>query len=177
MTLPLSSYLNRQISVTPGPHFTNALQCGDNNGTSPSVPFRALVTFGLIPVPQSAQILHAELRICQAAVVGSATNFQSLIVDHIDYDQPALSSTWYAGGTLIPGLATAPATNELGVRSFDVTQAVINDLASNRDLTQFRLRFDPAETTSPFPDMMIFEGAQNDHGTGAVPVLVVTYYP
>ena len=140
---------------------------------------RQLYAFYLGPVPRSARIVRATLRIYQAHVVGEpyAKN-GDVVVDLVDYfAEPGAES--YDGQTLERDIGTLSTSPSLGWRSLDVTSQVAGNLAAGALWSQYRLRFWAFRSVPPDDenDFVYFTDAE-DSGVGwngEPPELVVEY--
>ena len=163
----------REGFVNPnGATVSNTLNFGD---TSSNVPIRAVLSFSLAPLPADALLVSATLQIEQVDT-GFGTPFVdlgSLFVDHVDLGA-GVDAMDFAGGTLQAGIAVISASAGDGLRTADVTSAVLADLAAARAQSEFRLAFAvPTNNDSAQDTVRVIETDNLDGKSD--PVLILRY--
>ena len=124
---------NTNIAVIPG---------DDANG----IAYRSTLGFDLGKLPAGAKVTAATLQVDQCRVGGSPfTALGALVVDHIDLTL-GLTDAAYAGQTIDDDIGTLSSDATIGLRQLDVTAQVQQDVASNRRVTAYRLRFSQHDT-------------------------------
>ncbi len=139
-SIGLASTKTREGTMSPSSVLVgNTLNFGDN---ATNVPFRVALSFSHVPLPAGAEIVSATLVIEQEDTGFGApfTDLGALLVDHVDLGA-SLDSADFDGGTLTSDVGTISSTTGNGLRSLDVTQAVLADVAAGRGRSEFRLRF------------------------------------
>ncbi len=172
-TVTLPGTKAREGTVNPtGATVSNTLNFGDN---SSNVPIRAVLSFSLATLPANATILSATLEIEQEDTgFGSPfTDLGNLLVDHVDLGS-GVDTIDFTGGTLSSGIAVLSTSAGDGLRTADVTSAVLADLASARGRSEFRLRFAVASNNEGAQDTVRVIETGNLSGK-ADPVLIVRF--
>src|SRR5687767_3029935 len=148
---------------------------GDRDDVQPGVGNRQLFSFELTGVPIGATIVSAELRLFQVSTNGDPYGeLGVVVVDHVDYG-PALDGSDYDGGTLFLDLGELSVDSTSESKVLDVTAAVQDDVDLARFRSQFRIRFDGADSNDDgTPDHAVFGDAEADVSTHR-PVLVVVF--
>ncbi len=127
----------------------------------PNSRMRGYVSFVLPQIPDGYEVDSAYFRLYQLHSYGN--DFQGFpiwdvscgdtmfcIMDHIDYGNYLDPSDWTKGdpgdpGTLHTNIGIISDSAEVGYRYLDITDYVLDDYTSNRDKSQYRIRF-PIET-------------------------------
>ncbi|MBU0569275.1 DNRLRE domain-containing protein [Patescibacteria group bacterium] len=140
---------------------------------------RGFVSFNISELPAGIEIQEAELKLYQTKVVGNPYAVGSVLkVDHLTYGD-ALDATDYSAPALVGNIATLATTNKtVGWKQAIVTEAVENDVANARSLSQFRIHFTAEIAGGDLAgDIAYFDSANNyyDH-TDHPPQLIIKYY-
>lgn len=146
------------------------------SGTDYNDSFRGYVSFDLSEIPDGATIQSATLRVydLQSGFTANLfTELGNLLLDHVNYESAfSDASTIYN----LPALSTAATplatSSSLGWKELSVTDMVQNDVTTNRNHSQFRLRFTNETPLSP-ANIFTFI-ATGEHATYK-PELVITY--
>jgi hypothetical protein len=155
------------------PNGGSAVSLGDDPG---NISWRGYVRFGIVPfVPAGAVIVSAKLELRQQVVVGDAYgSLGTVVVDHVDFGV-TIDGSDFSPTVLSPNIGTLSSDGALVVRQIDVTAAVVADLAGPGFNSNFLLRFTTGTDLDGVAELVRFEDAENDLGTGSPPRLLVTY--
>lgn len=139
---------------------------------------RGFISFDLSKMPTYSKIVSATLRIYQTKVVGnpfgSETGF--LKIDHLNFGD-SLDEADYNATPISSGFADVSKNRTIGWKETEVTSPVIEDVGSNRKLSQFRLHFEKEDKgTTDSGDYVYFESSDNSEGTTNIPQLLIKYY-
>jgi hypothetical protein len=106
-----------------------------------------LCGFDLGELPTGGRVVGAKLRLYQNKVAGTPyLSFGDLIVDHVDLGSD-VDDADYDSTPLQAAIGVLSSTPALGWKTVDVTDAVLDDLTSGRQRSEFRLRFAAEERT------------------------------
>ena len=127
----------------------------------PNSRYRAYVSFELPQIPNGYEVDSVYIRLYQCSAIGNefpgfpiwnvpGGDTMFCIMDHIDYGDFLDPSDWTKGdpgdtGTLHTNIGIISDSAEVGYRYLDITDYVLDDYTSNRDKSQYRIRF-PIET-------------------------------
>lgn len=138
---------------------------------------RGFVSFDLTPLPVTAKIVEAKLRLYQAKTTGSPYSAGRLVkLDHLNYGD-ALNDTDYALAALSSNFSTLSTNSKVEWKEAETTSFVRDDVENGRSLSQFRIHFQTETTAGDVNgDFAYFESAENSLRTGNKPQLVVKYY-
>lgn len=159
---------------------TGGLDVGDREGQavpSQKGPVKAYLSFDLSPIPANATITSAQLRLQLVNVLGTpVTAFGFLQADLINYGGTFPDSGSWVGNNLLGNLAIVASDDTPGTKTCSVTFGVTFVRGQNLGRFQVRLRFANQDQNFDNQDTRLeFEDAENSLGTGAVPLLIVTY--
>ena len=151
------------------------IRVGDTSGGRVLLGF---VSFPIDEIPAGARILEATLVLHQGAAVGSpyAALGPQLIVDHVDLGG-GLDPTDYEAAPLGFSIGVLSTSEGEGIRTLDVLAELQADVTAGRSSSEYRLRFEDATNNDGQADRANFNDAQDDHGNGQVPRLIVRYEP
>lgn len=139
---------------------------------------RGFLSFDLSKLPKYSKILSVTLRIYQTKTVGNPFGSETgnLMIDHLTIGE-SLDEPDYNANSLSSNFEEISKNRSVGWKEAEVSNPVIEDLGSNRKLTQFRLHFEKEEKgTTDSGDYAYFESSDNSEGTTNIPQLLVKYY-
>jgi hypothetical protein len=155
------------------------LTVGDREGSALPGPLKAFLSFSLNSIPANAIITHAEVRLHMIAVTGTPfTSLGNLLLDHVNYGPQFPPAAAYVGPThtILANVATLATDPALGFKTASVTFSVTSDRSAGRTRSQFRVRFEDADSDgNGDPTNVLFQDAEQAGGAGSVPLLTVTY--
>ncbi len=153
-------------SASPG----SIITVGDSSVDSQA---KGFVSFDLSAI--GSTIKSARLRMYQAYTQGSPyADLGTIVVDHV-YVGVILDPLDFDGGTITNNIGTLSSAATEEWKELDVTEAVQQDYAEERDNSQFRLHFLQGSDSDGVIDAAFFEDGENNAGTANQPALVVTY--
>lgn len=151
---------------------TNGIAVGDNAADEGR---RGFVRFNIAGLPAGVEIVSAELRLAQAAVLGAPyATLGTVRVDHVDLGV-GLDAGDYAAAPLLSNFAVLSSDAVLTVKVVDVKARVLADIAAARTTSDYRLRFPTASDLDGVIDSALFEDVENNNATGVFPELVIEY--
>ncbi len=140
---------------------------------------RGFVSFDISELPTGIEIQEAELKFYQVKVVGNPYAIGSALkVDHLTYGN-TLDATDYSTPALVSNIATLATSNKtVGWKQAVVTEAVENDVANARSLSQFRIHFTTEVTDDDTAGDIAYFDSSNDYydHTDHPPQLIIKYH-
>lgn len=136
---------------------------------------RGFLSFELNGVPPGATIVSATLEVSQEMTQGAPYFLgPDLLVDHVELGG-ALGLSDFASPPLHPAFGVLSSLNTDEVKSMDVTAMVQDDIDNGRTYSEYRLWFPSATNNDGAFDAAYFNAAEDSHGSGLVPVLIVEW--
>jgi hypothetical protein len=175
VSLPASSTLSGSVAST-GYVTVGYLGVGDRSPpSSPTISFRAFVSFDLSAIPAGATVRTATLTLHQTRVFGTPyARLGPLVVDQVVYGNVLDAGAYSRSFPSSQGFAALSTDATVGPRSVLATAQVEDNLASGRTLSQFRIRF-TAETDGNMTTNEADLGSTSGAASTTSPTLVVTY--
>lgn len=147
-----------------------APQAGDLSDNSEQ---RGFYSFALSPIPGTATLISAILRVYQTGTTGTPyTDFTALSVDSVDLLGALDAADFGAAALSTPG-TLSPFDATLGVKTLSVLTQVAADRAALSPVSSYRLRF----LGAPGADNAGDRGSFGLSAVGLETVLRVTYQP
>ena len=148
----------------------NIAACGDDSLTRET---RMFFSFDTSVIPANSRIETATLSFRQFAAINRILFLNPLLIELLDYGDDLDAGDFALAATSTPLNFTLDQLNI--VRDVDVTLLVQTAINQGATRTQFRLRMQGGTNGDAVPDLVGFETADNDWGTGDRPVLFVEY--
>ena len=155
------------------------IQSGSNirAGRNTNLTTRGFVSFDLDTIPQGVTIFSATLRLYQAEGVGDPYGVGgNLKIDHLNYGG-SLDESDFNIAPILTSFATLSSVPTVEWKEADVSNALKNDIFTQRSKSQYRIHFTNEEKGGvPTGDFVYFESSEDTYQSGFTPQLVVKYY-
>jgi hypothetical protein len=149
------------------------------NPAGVEVVWRGFMSFDLSAIPRRSPVRRAELRFFQVRVGGDPYGkLGRLVLEHVAYGDRLTDAAFYVEP--MDALVLEPQTERRSwyvVASPVLAEWIAEDLASERNRLQLRVRWEQETDGDGREDYVSIESPENFFGTGNAPELTVTYSP